>query len=70
MSRIRTKFVKTTTKKIWKEHSDKFTKDFEGNKKVLESVADVPSKKLRNMLTGYLTFLKKKEGIKSLIVFS
>ncbi len=61
MSRIRTKFIKSTTKKIWKAHSDKFTNDFDENKPILESVADVPSKKLRNMLTGYLTVLKKRE---------
>ena len=61
MSRIRTKFVKSTTREIWAKHSDKFTKNFEENKKILESVAHVPSKKLRNMLAGYLTFLKKKE---------
>lgn len=61
MSRIRTKFVKMTTRKIWDRYSDKFTKDFEENKIILEEVADVPSKKLRNKLAGYLTFLKKRE---------
>ena len=61
MSRIRTKFVKTTTKRIWNKYSKKFTRDFDENKKILDSVADVPSKKLRNMIAGYLTSLKKQE---------
>jgi small subunit ribosomal protein S17e len=61
MSRIRTKFIKSTTRKIWRENSEKFTKNFGENKKILDSIADVPSKKLRNMIAGYLGFMKRRE---------
>jgi len=34
-------------------------KDFEGNKKIVNDLVNVKSKKLRNILAGYITRLKK-----------
>jgi len=61
MGRIKTTLVKRNTKKIMKLHGDKFSKDFEANKKAVAEVANVPSKKLRNIMAGYATRLKKLE---------
>jgi len=39
----------------------RFKKDFSKNKKLVEEVAVIPSKKLRNVIAGYLTRLVKQE---------
>lgn len=44
-----------------KEYGDRFTTDFDENKKIIDQVVDVTSKKIRNKLAGYMTFLKKNE---------
>tara|TARA_Y100000034_G_C6857757_1_gene390045 strand:+ start:408 stop:602 length:195 start_codon:yes stop_codon:yes gene_type:complete len=64
MGRIRTNFVKTTSVKIFQKYKDKFTKDFQHNKKSVDEVANVNSKKLRNVIAGYITQLVKKENKK------
>lgn len=59
MGRIKTTLVKRTAKKLISSHRDKFQKDFEKNKKIIQDFADIPSKKLRNVIVGYITRLKK-----------
>tara|TARA_Y100000310_G_scaffold333007_1_gene409678 strand:+ start:107 stop:274 length:168 start_codon:yes stop_codon:yes gene_type:complete len=49
--------IKRNGNKLFNLHKDKFKKDFETNKQVLPEVADIPSKKLRNVLAGYITRL-------------
>ncbi len=61
MGRIKTKLVKRKTKELLKAHGDKFSTDFEQNKKVTSQHARIPSKKLRNIVAGYMTRLKKQE---------
>jgi len=59
MGRIKTTLIKRTGKKLFKEHRDEFKSDFEENKKIVEKFADIPSKKLRNVIAGYITRLVK-----------
>lgn len=59
MGRIRTTLVKRTGENLVKKHPDKFKADFENNKKVLNDVAEIYSKKLRNLIAGYITHLVK-----------
>ena len=61
MGRIKTKQVKRVTKKLVSLHADKFKTDFENNKKLVSSYADFKSKKLRNVVAGYVTRLMKKQ---------
>ena len=61
MGRIKTTLVKRSTRKLVKEHGEKLTKNFKDNKKVLNSVASVTSKKLRNIIAGYATRLMRKK---------
>jgi small subunit ribosomal protein S17e len=63
MGRIKTKLIKRVTHKLFKEHADEFKTTFNENKKVVETLADTKSKKLRNIIAGYVTRLKKKESI-------
>lgn len=41
------------------KHGEKFDTDFEKNKAMVTEAADIPSKKLRNIVAGYATRLKK-----------
>jgi len=59
MGRIKTKQVKRVTKLLLEKYGDKFTKSFEENKKLVGNYADIPSKKLRNVIAGYVTKLTK-----------
>tara|TARA_Y100000310_G_C20439920_1_gene695577 strand:+ start:322 stop:513 length:192 start_codon:yes stop_codon:yes gene_type:complete len=62
MGRIKTGFVKTTAVKIYKRYKDKFSNDFDNNKKSLDEVAQVNSKKLRNVIAGYIVTLVKRDS--------
>ena len=59
MGRIKTQMIKRTTQEIIKKHPESIKDNFEENKKVVEEVSDVSSKKLRNIIAGYMTRLKK-----------
>ena len=58
MGRIKTKLIKRTAQKLVESESLEFSDDFEKNKKILAD--SLPSKKMRNMVAGYITRLKKK----------
>ena len=59
MGRIKTTLIKRTAKKLFANHKDEFHKDFEKNKKAVDNLIIVSSKKLRNVIAGYVTRLKK-----------
>lgn len=61
MGRIKTTLVKRSTKKIVKEHGEGLSSDFEKNKQAIMKVADISSKKLRNIVAGYATRLTRKK---------
>jgi len=55
MGRIRPGFVKRQAEQLLQANRDKFTIKFEENKKALEPLAEFPTKKLRNLIAGYIT---------------
>jgi small subunit ribosomal protein S17e len=55
MGRIKTMLIKRVTNELVKEHHSEFKKNFEENKKIVERFAEIPSKKLRNTIAGYVT---------------
>lgn len=57
MGRIKTQQVKRYAKMLLEKFPDKFTDDFEFNKKSLMEIAEIKSLKLRNQLAGYITRL-------------
>jgi len=61
MGRIKTTMIKNIGEKLYREHKDEFTTDFEKNKEIVKKYVDIPSKKLRNIVAGYITRLKKRE---------
>ena len=61
MGRIKTQLIKRTTTEIFEKYKEQFSGDFEANKKEVTNVANVGSKKLRNVIAGYVTRLAKKK---------
>ena len=60
MGRIRQTFIKRTGEELLEKFEDKFTTDFETNKKAVEEVALISTKRLRNRIAGYITSKVKK----------
>ncbi len=61
MGRIKTMLIKRTAHKLVATHKHVFKKDFDENKKVVAIHTDIPSKKLRNAIAGYITRLMKRD---------
>ncbi|MHA1269495.1 MAG: 30S ribosomal protein S17e [Candidatus Helarchaeota archaeon] len=55
---MRTEVIKRLSSDILEKYPDKFTTEFDINKLVLDEIAIVPSKSLRNKIAGYITRLK------------
>ncbi|MFT4310704.1 MAG: 30S ribosomal protein S17e [Candidatus Woesearchaeota archaeon] len=58
MGRIKTQQTKRLTRMLMAS-SDKFTTDFTHNKTVVNDIAQVQSKKIRNIVAGYASRLVK-----------
>ncbi len=61
MGRIKTALIKSKSQLIYKKYKDRFSKDFDLNKKVVVEVAEIQSKKIRNTIAGYITRLVKQD---------
>ena len=59
MGRIKTMLIKRTTTELMDKHASEFTTNFDENKKILGTKMRIPSKKMRNVVAGYATRLKK-----------
>ncbi|MEM1804494.1 MAG: hypothetical protein QXI77_00680 [Nanopusillaceae archaeon] len=60
MGRILHSKFRRIAEQIFLKYSEFFSKDYNKNRKILEIVVDIPSKRLRNMLAGYITRKIKK----------
>lgn len=61
MGKVRPLFIKRTARELLEKYRDKFKPDFEHNKKVVQELIEVPSKRVRNRIAGYITHLIKIE---------
>jgi len=57
LGNVRPERIKRVAKELLTLYPDKFTKDFEYNKKVVEMLTNVSSVKVRNRIAGYITSL-------------
>ena len=62
MGRIKTRLIKAVTHQLLEEHRDSFSTDYEENKVKIAELTDVKSKKLRNIIAGYVTRMIKAEA--------
>tara|TARA_Y100000310_G_scaffold238913_1_gene242454 strand:- start:1427 stop:1591 length:165 start_codon:yes stop_codon:yes gene_type:complete len=53
--------IKSITLKLFRENPDKFKKEFSENKKIVKDLVNVKSKKLENIIAGYMTRLSKQQ---------
>jgi small subunit ribosomal protein S17e len=61
MGRIKTSFIKHVGKDLVEKYGEKFSTDFEKNKETVKEVVVIKSKRLRNIVAGYITALKKQQ---------
>ncbi|EPS65681.1 hypothetical protein M569_09097, partial [Genlisea aurea] len=60
MGRVRTKTVKKSSRQVIERYYSKMSLDFDTNKKILDEVAIIASKRLRNKIAGFSTHLMKR----------
>jgi small subunit ribosomal protein S17e len=58
VGRIKTTFVKNIGKELMEKHPESFTGSFEDNKKALAPLISFTSRKMRNLVAGYITSVK------------
>ncbi|TIA92758.1 hypothetical protein E3P99_00482, partial [Wallemia hederae] len=58
--RVRTKTVKRASRVLIEKYYPRLTLDFHTNKRISDSVAVIPSKRLRNKIAGFTTHLMKR----------
>jgi small subunit ribosomal protein S17e len=58
MGRIKTTFVKNIAKDLIEKYPESFSKTFEENKKALVPFISFTSRKMRNLVAGYITSVK------------
>lgn len=59
MGRIKTKQMKRLSLQLMREYKESFTQTYDENKKIVERHLSGPSKKIRNVVAGYVTRLMK-----------
>ncbi|MBU1198977.1 MAG: 30S ribosomal protein S17e [Nanoarchaeota archaeon] len=62
MGRIKTRLVKAVTQQLLEEHRDRFNTNYEDNKIKVSELIEVQSKKLRNIIAGYVTRIMKSQA--------
>jgi ribosomal protein S17E len=66
MGRIKAQPIKNMSKKIFALHSAIISEDFAKNKEVVRGLVNIPSKKILNSVSGYVTRLSKQARKKSM----
>jgi len=59
LGRVKTKLIKRVSLQLVRDHEKDLKKDFDDNKEVIAKLANIPSKKVRNIISGYVTRLVK-----------
>jgi small subunit ribosomal protein S17e len=59
MGKIRPTYIKRVAIDLVRNHNDRFTDDFQHNKKMVAELTDVKSVTLRNKIAGYITRYRK-----------
>ncbi len=59
MGNVRPKFIKNIARELLEMYPQLFKEDFNHNKIMVQKLTDIQSKKVRNMVAGYITHLIK-----------
>lgn len=68
MGKVRTETVKRAARELIERFPNKFTSEYEANKASVNQLLIAPSKKLRNLIAGYVTRLKMTEAKKATLM--
>lgn len=68
MGSVRSERIKRVARELVEKYPDKFSTDYEANKKVLGEITIISSNTIRNQLAGYISHLKKIEQKQMVIV--
>ncbi len=63
MGRIKTIFIKRIGRELVESNPDKFTDDYAKNKAIVKEMTVASSRKLLNIVAGYVTSLKKQKRL-------
>ena len=63
MGRIKTIFVKRVGRELFEANPDRFTSDYAHNKDAVRDLTEVSSRKILNVVAGYITSLKKQKKL-------
>ncbi len=66
MGRIKSTAIRNLGDELIKEFGSRFSIDFEKNKKILEEIKPIKSKRTRNILAGYISKEMQKIGKKGI----
>lgn len=61
MGKVRTETIKRVARELAQSYPGRFTGAFEENKKTVEELVDYKSKKVRNLIAGYVTRIQRIE---------
>jgi small subunit ribosomal protein S17e len=59
--KVQIELEKRIARELVERFPDKFTTDFENNKKLVDTFTNISSKKLRNRVAGYITQLQNQK---------
>ena len=57
LGNVRSEKIKNVARDLVRRYPEEFTSNFEENKKAIDSVARIPTVRLRNHIVGYITRL-------------
>merc|ERR1712218_236873 len=60
MGRVRTKTVKRASRALIEKYYGKLTNDFHVNKRIIDDISTIQTKRLRNKIAGFTTHLMKR----------
>jgi small subunit ribosomal protein S17e len=59
MGKVRPDFIKRISRELIEREPKLYSNKFEENKQILNQIADIKTKRLRNRIAGYITSLVK-----------
>ncbi len=62
MGKVRPIAIKRASKELVELYADRFSTDFEENKKVIDELTEIGSKRVRNRTAGYVTRLMRRQA--------
>ena len=63
MGQVKNLFIKNLARELVEKYPDKFSEDFQKNKEELEKLVKLESKKIRNLLAGYVVHILRRKKL-------